>query len=179
VSAVAELATLETVRLRLEPLSAAHADALYAIYREPAVRRFLITCPTTRADFDRIFARALECQATHGMWAITDAATGTLLGRIGYFAFGDLARPELAFLLAEASWGRGLATEAGSACLCHAFEHRPWNEVVAVVRPGNAAAIRVLGKLHLRPEQTVMLGDQPATLYQVSRDRFMVDQVDM
>jgi hypothetical protein len=60
------LAILETPRLKLEPPSSAHADALYSIYCQPGVGRFLITCPTTRSDFDRVFERALRFGASHG-----------------------------------------------------------------------------------------------------------------
>lgn len=164
---------LETDRLTLEPLSAAHAEPLYAIYRQPGVGRFLITRPTTRHEFERVFARALQFEASHGMWAIVDKASAAIVGRIGFFAFGETARPELAFLLAKSHWGRGLATEASRTCLWQAFERRAWEEVIALVRPENSAAIRVLDKLRLTPERTLTLATQPAILYQLSRSNYL------
>jgi ribosomal-protein-alanine N-acetyltransferase len=161
---------VETSRLLLEPLSAGHADAVYSIYSEPSVRAFLITCPASRADFDRIFRDALEFGRTHGMWAVVYKPTRAVIGRVGFLAFGESARPELAFLLSEPFWGRGLATEASSACVRYVFDRRGWREVVAVLRPANHAAIRVVTKLGMSAEQTVALGGVPAVIYRVGRD---------
>ena len=164
--------TLERQRLLLVPLARAHAEALYAIYCEPAVRRFLITRPATRAEFDRVLAHALHFRDTHGMWAVIERASASLVGRVGFFAFGEAARPELAVLLSERSWHRGLATEAASACLANGFAERGWPEIVAIVRPANAAAVRVLAKLGMRLEQEILLGSEPALIHRIrSGDR--------
>ena len=159
--------TLETPRLLLVPLAPAHADAVYAIYREPAVRRFLVTRPATRAEFDRVFEHALQFRDTHGMWAVIERASASLVGRVGFFAFGEAARPELAVLLSERSWCRGLATEAASACVAFGFAERGWPEIVAVVRPANAAALRVLAKVGMRLEQEIVLGSEPVEIHRI------------
>jgi ribosomal-protein-alanine N-acetyltransferase len=166
------MTVIETLRLRLEPLCPVHAEALYAIYTEPAVRRFLITRPNSPADFDRIFDQALQFAESHGMWAVTRNPTREIIGRVGFFAFGPSARPELVFLLSEASWGHGFATEAASAALRWAFLRRDWSEAIALVRPGNLAAMRVLAKLGMLREQAVVVGGLEAFLYQVNRDPF-------
>jgi ribosomal-protein-alanine N-acetyltransferase len=164
--------TLETARLRLVPLAPEHADALHEIYGDPAVRRFLISRPDSRAEFDGIFARALECGRTLGMWAILPRDGDRLLGRCGFYAFSERARPELAILLASEAWGRGLATEAARACLRFAFDEKRFSEVIAVVRPGNASALRLLHKLGMSPEATIEIGGEPAQLHRVSRAEF-------
>jgi RimJ/RimL family protein N-acetyltransferase len=164
-----DAAVLDTSRLRLEPLSPAHAEPLYAIYCQPGVRRHLITRPATRLEFDRLFERTLAFAASHGMWAVLGKTTSAVIGRVGFFAFGERARPELAVLLASESWGRGLATEASVACLRHAFGRLGWDEVVALVRPANLAAIAVLGRLGMRHEDDVVLAGELVHLYAVRR----------
>lgn len=164
--------TIATARLRLEPLAREHADRLYEIYLDPAVRRFLISRPDSRTDFERIFERALECGRTLGMWAVLDEAEGHLVGRCGFYPFSERARPELAMLLAASAWGRGLATEASLACLRLAFEERGFGEAIAIVRPGNTPALRVLRKLGMRPEATLELAGEPAELHQVDPGGF-------
>jgi RimJ/RimL family protein N-acetyltransferase len=79
------------------------------------------------------------------LWVVPDL-DGRVLGRAGFYCYGDQA-PEFAVLLAEASWGAGLATEAARACLDHGFNSFRWSEVVAVIRPANARVRRVLEKL--------------------------------
>lgn len=161
--------TIETARLQLKPLSPRHADALYSIYSEPAVGRFLISRPESRQEFDAMFARALDWSRTHGMWAVCHKPGLGLIGRVGFLPFGETTRPELAFLLSECFWGRGLATEACVACLTYGFEERCWPEIVAVVRPENHAAIRVVTKLGMSTEGPITLGGAPAVVYQVDR----------
>jgi ribosomal-protein-alanine N-acetyltransferase len=164
--------TLETARLRLVPLAPEHADALHEIYGDPAVRRFLISRPESRADFDGIFARALECGRTLGMWAILPRGGDRLLGRCGFYSFSERARPELAILLASEAWGRGLATEAARACLRFAFDERGVAEVVAVVRPGNAPALGLLRRLGMSPEATIEIGGEPAAFHRIDAEGF-------
>jgi ribosomal-protein-alanine N-acetyltransferase len=162
---------LETTRLCLEPLDRVHADRLYAIYSEPAVRRHLITRPAGRAEFDAVFDRALRFGATHGMWTVIHKETAGVIGRIGFFGFGDPPRPDLAFLLSEAFWRIGLATEASSRCLGYAFRESGWSEVVALVRPANAAAVRVVEKLGMRPERTIEVAGGTAVVYEIRNPR--------
>jgi len=162
--------TLVTPRLRLEPLSESHGDALYAVYSEPAVGRFLMTRPSSREDFRPILHRALLFTASHGMWAVFPrSGDPRLLGRVGFFAYSPAARPELAFLLSPSAWGRGLATEACRRALAHALVCHSWTEVVAIVRPANSAAIGVLRKLGFAVESRLVLAGQPADLYQAPR----------
>lgn len=163
--------TLETPRLALEPLALAHADALYAVYQDSGVSRFLITRPSSREEFGEMHQRALAFRESHGMWALVPRGERTLIGRVGFFAFGEDGRPELAFLLSSSVWGRGYATEACQAALHHAFSVHPWAEVVAVVRPANAAAIRVLQKLGFSPEEEVHLEGERAVLFQTARSQ--------
>jgi [ribosomal protein S5]-alanine N-acetyltransferase len=161
--------SLETQRLRLVPLAANHADALYRVYAEPAVAQYLFTRPRTSDEFAVIFDRALQFGESHGMWALLSREDETLVGRVGFFAFGEAERPELAYLVSRSAWGRGLATEACARALEHALQSHSWREVVALIRPTNAAAVRVVEKLGFSLESDLGLNGEPARLYQASR----------
>ena len=158
-------------RLRLEPLAPGHAGALHRIYAEPGVADLLFTRPRSREEFASAFDRALRFGETHGMWAVFARGREALLGRVGFFAFGEEKRPELVFLLSRSAWGRGLATEACARALEHAVRSRPWSEVVALVRPGNVAAVRVVEKVGFAPESDLLFGGEEARLYRASRSR--------
>ena len=164
--------TLETARLRLLPLAPEHAEALRAIWGAPEVARFLISQPSSPAEVDALFARNLEAARRFGSWAVRERASGGVIGRVGFFAFGEGERPELAFLLARPAWGRGLATEAARAALSAGFGALAFREVVALVRPGNARAIRVLTSLGFASESRLLRGGAPADLYRVDAARF-------
>lgn len=104
------------------------------------------------------------------MWAIIDPASDAMIGRVGFFAFGEGARPEIAFLLSHAFWWRGLATEAAAACLWYGFDTHGWTEVVGLVRPANTPAVRVLAKLGMRREHEIVLGADTAVVYRVGSE---------
>ena len=162
---------LETARLRLEPLAPGHAEALQAIWNDPEVARFLISRPASPAEQGALFARNLEAGRRFGMWAVRERASGSVVGRVGFFAFGERERPELAFLLARAAWGRGLGREAAGAALAAGFGALAFREVVALVRPANARALRVLEKLGFASECRLELGGEPADLQRLDAAR--------
>src|SRR5262245_58895778 len=131
---------LETLRLRLRPLTAADREALYDIYAEPEMAGKLITRPASSGAFREPFDQMLEFASTLGMWAIVHRVDDRLIGRCGYYLYSDppAHTPELAYLLSRQYWGMGLATEAARRCLEYAFSEQAWPEVVAMVRVGNA-----------------------------------------
>jgi ribosomal-protein-alanine N-acetyltransferase len=158
--------SLHGERIRLEPLDPIHAASLFHIYTEPAVARYLFSPADSRDQFDAIFGRALAYGDSHGMWAVVRRADDAILGRVGFYAFGERERPELAFLLTRSVWGQGIATEACRLAIRYALDERPWPEVVAVVDPNNVAAIRVLEKRGFKPERSFALGGVTAQLFQ-------------
>jgi RimJ/RimL family protein N-acetyltransferase len=53
---------------------------------------------------------------------------------------------EVAYLLARASWGRGLGTEVARALVAYAFERLEVPRLICLVDPGNEASRRVAEK---------------------------------
>jgi [ribosomal protein S5]-alanine N-acetyltransferase len=160
---------LNSARLHMRPLAPEQADALGEIYAEPEMQRWLITRPRSREEFLAIFARALEVARSDRMWAILPRDGDSLIGRAGFFDFGEERLPELVFLLDKSARGKGLATEACACILRYALAVHSWAEVVALVRPENGAAIRVLDKLGFAPDSVVNVGACSVPLYRGSR----------
>jgi [ribosomal protein S5]-alanine N-acetyltransferase len=157
---------IETERLRLRPLAAEDLEPMWAIYSQPGVRQHLITKPQTPDEFLGVFRSMLHYSDKDQLWGVADKATGQLIGRCGFYEFSEARTPELAFLLSEDSWGRGLATEASQAVIDIGFGQRGWKEMVAVVRPANSGAKRVLQKAGFALANTIDLRGAPAELHQ-------------
>jgi RimJ/RimL family protein N-acetyltransferase len=84
-----------------------------------------------------------------GMWAVVEKETGNLLGHAGLQMLENTDEVEPGYYFGRPAWGKGIAPEAGSACLRYGFETLALTEIVAVVRPENNASQRVLTKLGL------------------------------
>ena len=85
-------------------------------------------------------AAALERHIATGAW-LAVVEDGDVVGEVGFEALGD--EVEMGWTFRRDTWGRGLATEACRAALAIA----PAPRVIAVIRPANAASIRVAEKL--------------------------------
>jgi ribosomal-protein-alanine N-acetyltransferase len=143
--------TLETKRLRLRPprmedLAAHHA----ALGSDGAVT--WLREPRSVADSEAVLRRRVEHFEQHGfgMWVVELADTGEFLGEAGLQHFEGTEEVEVGYYLARATWGAGVATEAGRAAVAHGFDTLGLDHIVAVVRPENEGSKRVLAKLGLR-----------------------------
>jgi ribosomal-protein-alanine N-acetyltransferase len=167
-------APVQTPHLRLRAPRASDLDRLCEIWTDPEVSRLLITQPRDRREVAARRDVMLEHARHFGMWVVELRATGVLIGRCGFHPYtgegrlGDRPEPELAFLLARAHWGRGLATEAARAALDSLFRRVRLPRAIALVRPEHAASRRVLGKLGMSEQRRVALGGVEAALYAIA-----------
>jgi RimJ/RimL family protein N-acetyltransferase len=161
---------LTTERLRLRPFTAADRDAIHAVYADPEVMRYVghgaHRTPAETAAALRVYGDTLERRG-FSFLAVTERATGTLIGDGGLHPLGDDI--ELGYTLARAAWGRGYATELGRALIGHAFERLGAERVVAQVEPDNAASRHVLEKLGMRAIETRAAYGRPHLLYEIRR----------
>ena len=82
-----------------------------------------------------------------GFWAVEERATGTLLGRIGFFKPEGWPDFELGWMLRREAWGRGYATEGARRAMAHAFTAMDRDHVISLIFPGNDPSIRVAERL--------------------------------
>jgi ribosomal-protein-alanine N-acetyltransferase len=149
-----------------------------AMNADPVVMRYYQRTMTTEesdAFVDRIEARFDE----HGysLWAVE--LDGAFTGYVGLswqvFEEGSAEELEVGWRLAKEFWGKGIATEAGSAALAVALQQEP--TVVSVTAEINEPSQRVMQRigmrLHSRFEHVrVDVGDplRPHVRYVADRD---------
>jgi len=86
-----------------------------------------------------------------GLLAIEWAATGDFVGRCGpQYHRAWSHDPEVGWALDPAWWGRGIATEAGRACVGWALGDLGFERVVSITTEENPASRRVMAKLGFR-----------------------------
>jgi RimJ/RimL family protein N-acetyltransferase len=161
---------ITTERLIIRPFTPADFEAIHAVWSDPAV---MAPIPSPPFDREQSWARLtgkLRHQARHGFskWAVTMAATGTVIGECGVHYLEDGPDIELGYKLARASWGQGLAAEAAQACLDWALAERP-ERVVAIADPANARSARILAKIGMTRHGTFSRLDHTWDFYLTTR----------
>jgi len=148
---------IETRRLFLRPWLDRDLDALAAINADPAVYQWL-GGPISRVMSAASLERQQGFQATHGYcyWAVTETASGTLVGMVGLmpvtFDAGFLPAVEIGWRLAPAHQGKGYATEAARAALHFGFVQAGLDEIVSFTVPHNRASRAVMERIGMRHE---------------------------
>ena len=140
---------IETERLALRRFTDADRDTLARWNADPEFTRHLAGVQT-REQSDASFDRWQRHWEEHGfgLLAVEWRATGELIGRTGpQFHRSWPADPEIGWALDPPWWGRGIATEAGSACLEWAFGTLGFARVVSITTEGNVASRNVMRKL--------------------------------
>ncbi|WP_270886047.1 GNAT family N-acetyltransferase [Pedococcus sp. 5OH_020] len=144
---------IRTARVVLRPWSYWDITAALSIYGSPAVAHWLepeMSLVTDRGSMADILADWVEESAAAvppiGRWAVTvpsSAGAGDVVGGAALLPFGpDGQDLQIASQLQPASWGKGLATEAGHALAHYAFSQGAV-ELFAVARPHNRRAAKL------------------------------------
>lgn len=151
---------LLTARTRLRRLAEADLAPFQAYRNDPETGRWQGWQPMDDAAalaFLQDVATSAFC--TPGRWfqlAIAERNSDGLIGDIGVQLHGGAGlMAEIGFTLAPAAQGRGLATEAVGALVAWLLAHSPAQRVVAVADTRNAASLRLLQRLGLRPFVTL------------------------
>lgn len=143
--------TLETRRLRLRPFVLADAAAVQRLAGAWEVAETTLLIPHPYPD-----GAAEQWIATHpSSWlagdgvtcAITQRATGTLVGAIGLTTDRESNSAELGYWVGVPYWNRGYATEAARAVVQFGFDVLGVRQIHAQHFPRNPASGRVLEKI--------------------------------
>jgi RimJ/RimL family protein N-acetyltransferase len=163
---------IETDRLLLRPLELQDVEALVALHATPEVSRFMTVLNREQATRRVNQDRRDWAERGYGMVAIVDRATGRFLGRSGLRAWPQFGEVEVGWALRPASWGRGVATEAGRACVQTAFERCDLRYVTAMIREDNVRSRRVAERLGMAPLRRDVLGGQEVIVYALRREEW-------
>jgi RimJ/RimL family protein N-acetyltransferase len=139
---------LETRRLVLRRPTEDDIVAITALADNISVASKLLDMPHpyTIADAWRLLRRLRE-QRDLMVFAITEIASGTLIGCGKIETSGASSEARVAFWIGEPHWNRSYGTEAGQALIDHAFALSP--QLISIrtsVRVAHPAAKRVLEK---------------------------------
>jgi RimJ/RimL family protein N-acetyltransferase len=149
---------LNTERLTIRHFEVGDLDSLYALYRDPEIRRYfpdgVRTLAETRDEL-QWFLHGHPRRPELGLWATIERGSGTFLGRCGLLPWeiDRVPEVELAFLIDKARWGEGFATEAARAIIQYARDTLNLERLICLISPGNAASVAVASKVGMSFER--------------------------
>lgn len=144
--------TVETTRLILRPFTPDDVAAYAEVRAKPEVVRFFPKTGETPAE---VAARVIDvfatcwCEHGYGPWTVIERATGILRGHHGLRYLPEFGETEILYMLDDAVWNRGYASEAAAAARDYAFDDLGLDRVMAIALPENLASIRVMEKTGL------------------------------
>jgi ribosomal-protein-alanine N-acetyltransferase len=165
---------LETKRLLLRHLEQDDLDNLFALYRDPEIRRYFPEGTLTYEETKEELEWFLNGHPEHpelGLWATIDKATGRFLGRCGLlpWTIDGRAEVEIAYLLDKTVWGQGLGTEAAQGILAYGFENLHLPRLICLIDSQNQASIKVAQNIGMTFEKEGVDELGPFLLYAQNR----------
>ena len=164
---------LNTKRLLLRHLEPADLEPLYALYRDPAIRKYYPdgtrTLDETREELDW-FRHGHPRHPELGLWATVERSTGEFLGRCGLLPWHIQGKDEveLAFMIKKQRWREGLATEAAEGIIKYSQAAVGLHRLVCLVMPGNTASAGVAKKVGMSFEREFTDELGPCHLYSLA-----------
>lgn len=149
---------LETPRLILRRQVPADLDALWALYCDPEIIKYIPDAPRTREEAKEELEWHMHGHPRRpelGLWATIHKETGKFIGRCGLlpWTIDGQDEVEVAYTIARKYWGQGLATEAAQAILQYGFETLKLSRMVCLIEPENSASRRVAEKIGMNFEK--------------------------
>jgi RimJ/RimL family protein N-acetyltransferase len=169
---------LHTDRLLLRPFRPEDEEALFHLWNDPQVRRYLFDDQTVPREVVReqiALSQQDFRERGFGEFALSlKERPGELIGFSGLRRIDGGQEVEVLYGLLPGFWGRGLATEAAAAVLRFGFEQAGLEEILAGADFANAASVRCMERLGMAPAGERRVGPQqlPATYYRLTRRDF-------
>jgi len=168
---------LETNRLILRQQVIEDLDALWALYCNPQITKYIPAAPHSYEEAREELEWHMNGHPKYpelGLWATIHKETGKFIGRCGLLPWTIDGRREVevAYTIAQEYWGQGLATEAACGILDYGFEQLNLTRLICLIDPENSASQRVAEKIGMALEKKVdgIDGDNyPTLIYSIDR----------
>ena len=136
--------------LTLEPQTVAHAEEMFAVLRDPAIYEYENEPPPSLEWLRTRFAKLESRQSADGQqqwlnWVIR-LPTSEPIGFVQATVHPN-GNAGIAYVLASAYWGRGLARDAVAAMMAELVEHYRVRTFSAVLKRENLRSVKLLERL--------------------------------
>ena len=159
------LKVLETARLILRWLSPEDAEFILQLLNEPSWLRFIGDKGVRSIEDARAYILKgpveMYSRLGFGLYLVELKEEGLSIGICGLIKRDSLEDVDIGFAFLPMYWGKGYASEAGSAVVAYGKKVLGLNRIVAITSLDNDRSIKLLEKLGLRFEQVIKLAPDP------------------
>lgn len=145
---------IATPRLCLEPQLASHAEAMFVVLSDPAIYTYENAPPASLDWLRERYAKLETRRSADGseQWLnwVLRLREGGLIGTV-QATVEPTANAWIAYEVASAHWGRGLASEAVRAMIDELAAHYRVRRLRAMFKRANLRSLHLLERLHFKP----------------------------
>ncbi len=166
---------IRSERMMIRPVSERDAELLLAVFRDPAVRRYLLDDAVVSLEWvqnEIVSSDERFASSGAGLFTIRLIGTTDVIGFVGFRDFFDPPRLQLLYGLLPEYWGRGLATEAAKQVCDYAFGELNFARIEAAMDVPNERSIAVAERLGMSRLDGLVQRPEGAVFYGIERDRW-------
>ena len=146
--------------IALRKLEPKDLDAVHGLISNIDVVRYMLLPQCSREESEKFVRDAIE-ETSSEPWqsvvrAVIDPVLGKIVGLCGIVRLRGTVEGELWYLVRPKCWHKGIATEAAKAILALGFEDMALHRIWATCLPENPASARVLEKVGMRWEGSLV-----------------------
>ncbi len=149
----------KTKRLTLRELSIDDIPALYDIYQNDEIRRYVPSMSSLPEELEKHAAYIQNVYAFYGygLWGVFTQKNNHLIGRAGLQSqtIDGQNELELSYLIDHDYWNQGYATETCRKIIEFAIDELEASRLIAVIAKDNTASIQVAKKLGMIMEKEI------------------------
>jgi RimJ/RimL family protein N-acetyltransferase len=168
---------LETRRLLLRRQGIEDLDALWALYCDPEITRYIPDAPRSYEEAKEELEWHMHGHPRYpalGLWATIYKETGKFIGRCGLlpWTIDSQHEVEVAYTISREYWRQGLATEAARGIRDYGLIQLNLPRLICLIDPENIASQRVAEKIGMTLEKKVagIDGDNyPTLIYSINK----------
>lgn len=164
---------IHSERLMMHPVSDNDVESLLDVFRDPAVRRYLLDDSLVSLEWvhnEIASSNKRFAMGGAGMWMIRLMEATMIVGFVGFREFFDPPRLQLLYGLLPEYWGQGFAFEAARRICDHAFGELNFSRIEAAMDTPNERSVAVVEHLGLARMDIPGTWSDATVFYEIDRD---------
>lgn len=156
---------METERCSIKIINPADYIDLKKLYDDAKVWDYLGGQRSLQQIEDRI-TEWINPQENSSYWIVRELVSGTFLGSILLTPHYD-GETQISYMFLSSFWGHGFAFEAVNQVLCHSFENKAFNKLIAEAQSANISSCGLLKRLGFYEVKRVIRFDAEQVIFAI------------